>query len=54
MAAKTTKLIAPNGSTVSVASDRVDALRRHGFTEPQKTEEPKAPAKKAAAKKSSK
>lgn len=47
-----TKLTAPNGATVSVDSGRVDNLLRHGFA--KTTSETKAPAKKAASKKSSK
>ena len=45
------RLTAPNGSTVSVADERVDALLAQGYT---KESDAKAPAKKAAAKKSSK
>lgn len=37
MASKTTKLTAPNGGTVSVASERVENLLRYGFTEVKAT-----------------
>jgi hypothetical protein len=46
-----TKLIAPNGASVSVDSGRVDNLLRRGFT---KASDAKAPAKKATSSKSSK
>ena len=45
------KLTAPNGATVSVGDDKVDALVRRGFSQAEK---PKAPAKKAASSKSEK
>ena len=48
------RLTAPNGASVEVADDRVESLVRFGFAEEKAKPEPKAPAKKAAAKKSSK
>lgn len=42
-----TKLTAPNGVTVNVAKEKVDGLRRRGFTEAEK----KAPAKKSTSSK---
>lgn len=50
-----TKLTAPNGAAVSVDSEKVDGLLRRGFTKAGgSTDTAKAPAKKSAAKKSSK
>ena len=44
------RLISPQGATVEVRDEKVDALLRMGFTKA----ESKAPAKKAASKKSGK
>ena len=50
-----TKLIAPNGAKVTTDSSRVDELIRRGFKKAGgSSDADKAPAKKAAAKKSSK
>lgn len=49
----TTKLNAPNGAKVTVDSSRVENLLSRGFTKVE-SDSTKAPAKKAAAKKSSK
>ena len=42
------RLTSPNGSTVNVADEKVDALLARGFTAPEPV---KQPAKRAAAKK---